>query len=161
MAVKRRFYRCAKGADDAVPASSPEDARLVSSRLSDRRWHAPAIDIDDIDVHVVRSRTPGSFHLFLEKPMRWWRYRLLLWAFMVAGIIEPGFYRMSVARRASFLRVPTRSRGRPESANPRARRYDNADVRGDAGSWGKDGSGEDKTPDLTTTPGLTRDRGIW
>lgn len=46
--------------------------------------------------------------------MVWWRYRLLLKAMVVAGIVERGYYRASVKRKATFLRKPGEYKpGRP------------------------------------------------
>jgi hypothetical protein len=78
------------------------EANLVSSLLSDGR-HAPVLDID-FDARLVPSRTKGHHHLYLEKPMSWFRYRVLLWALKFCGVVEPGYYRASVQRRMTFCR---------------------------------------------------------
>lgn len=68
-------------------------------------WHTVMLDID-MPVRVVPSSTEGHCHLYIDKPMPWWRYRRLLRALKAAGIIEPGYYSASIARRATHLRLP-------------------------------------------------------
>lgn len=77
-------------------------ANLLSSELPSGR-HAPVIDID-LPCRLVPSRTPGHWHLYIDKMMPWWRYRLLLKALVIAGVVEPGYYRASVSRRMTFVR---------------------------------------------------------
>jgi len=67
--------------------------------------HTVAIDIDH-EVKVIGSSTEGHYHLLIDVPMPWWKYRRLLKAMKVAGIIEPGYYAAAVGRRATFLRLP-------------------------------------------------------
>lgn len=78
------------------------DANLLSSEVGSD-MHAPVIDID-LPCRLWPSRTPGHHHLFIDKPMKWWKYRLILWALKVAGVVEPGYYKACVARRAGFVR---------------------------------------------------------
>lgn len=89
---------------DPVPVESITDANLVSSRLSDGR-HAPALDID-LPCELVASSTPGHFHLYIDKPMSWEEYRILLHALAAVGIIEQGYYEASVQQGQTFLRPP-------------------------------------------------------
>lgn len=77
-------------------------ANLISSRTVSGK-HAPVLDID-FNARLVPSRTVGHFHLYLDKEMPWWKYRILLWAMAFTGIIEPGYYRASVRRRQTFCR---------------------------------------------------------
>lgn len=88
-----------------LEVSYPSLANLVSSELHDGT-HLPALDID-FKSKLVPSRTPGHFHLYLDgmRPLSWRRYRKLLKALMRAGVIEPGYYRASKARRATMLRI--------------------------------------------------------
>lgn len=79
-------------------------ANLVSSLLDDGR-HAPALDID-LPCELRPSSTQGHYHLLIERPMSWRSYRRLLRALKRAGIIEPGYYRASLERRQTFLRLP-------------------------------------------------------
>lgn len=92
--------------DRRKEVDSIEKANAISSRVDTGRYvHMPAIDIDH-PCRLVRSSTPGHHHLYVDVPMAWWRYRLLLWAMVRAGIVEPGYYRCAVARRATYLRAP-------------------------------------------------------
>jgi hypothetical protein len=67
--------------------------------------HTVAIDIDHA-VRVVPSTTEGHFHLYIDVPMPWRKYRRILKALRNAGVIESGYYSAAVARRATFLRLP-------------------------------------------------------
>lgn len=90
-----------EGSQDRVRATG-ENANLIASALEDGR-HAPVLDID-FEARLVPSLTEGHYHLYLDRAMSWPRYRLLLWALKVAGVIEPGFYRASIARRMTMCR---------------------------------------------------------
>lgn len=83
--------------------ATPDDANLVSSLTASGR-HMPAIDID-LPVRVVESSTKGHFHLFIDKEIDTEHYWQILRALYEAGIVERGFYELSVARGASFLRT--------------------------------------------------------
>lgn len=87
--------------------SDPWDDPFAPTRLDApaKGMHTVAIDVDH-PVRVLPSTTPGHFHLLIDVPMPWWRYRRLLRALMKAGIIEPGYYSASVRRGATFLRLP-------------------------------------------------------
>lgn len=88
----------------------PDQANVVSSRMivtvdTDEVWHAPVLDID-FPAQLVPSATEGHFHLYLDMPMRWSTYEALLTALAAAGVIEDGYARASIARGASFVRMP-------------------------------------------------------
>jgi len=79
---------------------------LYSSELVASTLHVPTLDIDGMNVEVLESTTPGNFHLYIDCPMAWLKYRNLLLAFADAGICQEGFVGLSIARGASFLRKP-------------------------------------------------------
>lgn len=91
--------------------STPDEANLVSSLTASGK-HMPAIDID-LPVRVVESSTPGHYHLFIDKEVEAEHYWQILRALYEAGIVERGFYELSVARGASYLR--THPKGERES----------------------------------------------
>lgn len=80
------------------------ESDVISSELPDGR-HAPCIDVD-VKALLLPSSTPGHGHLYIEKPMSWFRYRVMLRAMVFAGVVEPGYYRAGVARRGTHLRLP-------------------------------------------------------
>lgn len=84
-------------------AALPEDANLVSSLCADGQ-HMPAIDID-LPIRVKPSSTEGHFHLFIDKKIPAEKYWELLRVMADCGIVEQGFYELSVARGSSFLRT--------------------------------------------------------
>lgn len=79
---------------------------LYSSELAGQTgYHVPTLDID-LPCELVPSTTEGHFHLYIDKPMLWGDYIRLLDALHEAGIIQKGFYELSLARGATFLRKP-------------------------------------------------------
>lgn len=90
--------------DDRTRVSSVEEAHMVCSRDA-RGKHWPVIDLD-IPHRVVPSSTPGHGHLYLDVQMSWFRYVVLLFALRFAGVIGPGFLWWSLARGATFARLP-------------------------------------------------------
>lgn len=105
------FYRVKLMRDDygeytTRPECAAHDATIVSSEIDDKRgYHTPMLDID-IPARLVESSTPGHSHLYIDHEMTWMKYRFLLWALMKVGIIERGYYKMSVKRKATHLRPP-------------------------------------------------------
>lgn len=67
--------------------------------------HKPAIDLD-VDCKLVPSRTPGHWHLYIDKEMSWESYKSLLRVMANVGIIEKGYYEASVKEGCSALRIP-------------------------------------------------------
>lgn len=102
----------AKSAEGELPSvtasrriAPEEEANLVGS-LTDQGNHMPVIDIDRIGVRVVESTTPGNFHLYIDKPMPWFKYQDLLVVLADCGIVEDGYLRASMDRKATFVRKP-------------------------------------------------------
>lgn len=102
MILHRYFTVTDKGRHEVEFAT---DGVLVSSQLRGSNLHAPVIDIDH-KVRLQSSKTPGHFHLYIEKSMSWRKYRRLLRAMVRAGLVEPGYYGASVARKATMVRAP-------------------------------------------------------
>jgi hypothetical protein len=92
-----------------VVAIGDKEPNLVSSRLENGK-HAPAIDLD-VPHEYVPSSTLGHGHLYINVELPWWKYRVLLWALKLCGIIEKGFYNSSVKRKQSMLRLPGAKKG--------------------------------------------------
>lgn len=85
---------------------SEAEATVISSRLRTiEDLHAPALDLD-LPCRLLPSKTPGHFHLYIDVPMPWKRYRKLMKAMVKAQLVEEGFYKASVHHKASDLRVP-------------------------------------------------------
>ncbi len=76
--------------------------------------HRPVLDID-FPVHVVPSSTPGHFHLYLDKQMAAPAYMRLLDALAEAGIIEPGYAKVSNARGYTSVRLPWIKKPEPQT----------------------------------------------
>ena len=83
--------------------------------------HAPCIDIDHV-VRVVESSTPGHGHLYIDVAMTWDHYVAILDALAAAGVVEQGYYRASLLRKGTHLRLPWVRK--PEADPLRSRRGD-------------------------------------
>jgi hypothetical protein len=98
---------------DREPAGSYGEANLIGSRITRRRFpgipvgdtHLPVIDLD-FSAYLEASTSPGHYHLYLNRDVSWWRYKKVLKAMYKAGLIEKGFYRLSVKRGQTFVRRP-------------------------------------------------------
>lgn len=58
-----------------------------------------------VPVRLVRSRSPGHHHLYIDRQTSWSRYRQLLCALGKAGVIGEDFLQLSLNNRASYLRT--------------------------------------------------------
>jgi len=87
--------------------TDPEAASLVSSRGPDG-YHRLVLDLD-MEAMLVPSKTDGHHHLFVDAPMAWWKYQILLWVLMRAGVIDRDYYKACRRWRASMVWVPDAS----------------------------------------------------
>lgn len=85
------------------PAGKHE-ADLISSELPSGQ-HAPVIDID-LPIRAIASTTDDHWHLYIDKPMSWRKYKRLLRALVAAGVVEKGYYRASKERGGTQVRLP-------------------------------------------------------
>lgn len=102
-------------ADDDYDASHVETediekADIVLSVDPSTGKHRPVLDID-FPLHTVPSSTPGHFHLYLDKPMPWSKYKKLIHALADAGIIEDGYASVSLDRKYTSVRLPWVKKG--------------------------------------------------
>jgi hypothetical protein len=91
-----------------VTAATLAKADVVSSRYNDgSARHALVLDIDH-PAWLVKSTTPGHFHLYVDVPggIPHQTYLNLLVALAKAGVIEPGYSAASRARGHSDVRLP-------------------------------------------------------
>jgi hypothetical protein len=78
---------------------------IVSATDFARETHKPVLDLD-IPAYLIPSSTSGHSHLYINIDIPWRRYRKLLRELKRCGIIEPGYYKASVHRRATRVRLP-------------------------------------------------------
>jgi hypothetical protein len=88
-----------------VVEDDPMKANLVSSRIGDSKYHSPVLDID-MPCRLLPSSSPGHHHLYVDHPMEWDTYRLLLQSMAQAGLLEWGFVAASVEQGYSTVRAP-------------------------------------------------------
>lgn len=86
------------------PVSS-DAANLISSRIVGTLGdlHAPVLDID-FTAALIPSSTPGHYHLYLDQPIEWKKYRALLIALADAGIISRWYADRCIEHRATYVR---------------------------------------------------------
>lgn len=82
-----------------------DEAEVVSSELRGSKMHAPVFDLD-IPHTLVPSTTRGHSHLYLDVPMPWWKYRVLLFVLAWTGIVQKGYVHASVSRGHTDVRLP-------------------------------------------------------
>lgn len=84
-----------------------DKANIVCSdiKYTDKQVHKPVLDIN-MPVKLIPSTTPGHFHLFIDCPMSWEKYQLLLEVMAAVGIIEHGYMKTSVQCKGSDVRLP-------------------------------------------------------
>ena len=82
-------------------------ASVVSSEIegTGARFHTIMLDLD-VPATLVPSSTEGHTHLYIDVVVGWRRYRKLLRQLAKAGVIEEGFYKASLSRRGTHLRLP-------------------------------------------------------
>lgn len=96
--------QCSEG-HEAVPRG---DANLISSAAKgpvDLGIHFPLFDLD-YEVRLVPSRTPGHYHLHLDKPVVWEKYVKVLDAMVEAGLLQKGWVDAAKASGEALLRLP-------------------------------------------------------
>lgn len=102
-----------------VEESPPHSANLVSSHVKGfPGQHAPLLDFD-FPCRLIPSRTEGHYHLYLDRAISWRKYKAFLKAAHKAGLLEKGYYAMSVKRGAGFLRVPKTPQAAPRPPKPK------------------------------------------
>jgi hypothetical protein len=89
-----------------VPAAQ---ANLVGSKVNDN-IHLPLFDID-YNASLHPSTTPGHYHLYLNKPITWRKYKRVIKAMAKAGLVQDGFCKYTIQRKQAFLRPPGVKKG--------------------------------------------------
>lgn len=79
-----------------------DKANLLSSLCQDGN-HRPVLDFD-IPARYVPSTTEGHGHLYIDLALDWEKYEKLLVALADAGILEDGYVKAALRRKATFVR---------------------------------------------------------
>ena len=112
--VGRKYYKC-ENLDANSDINAPDmaegrsectraEANLISSETN-VGTHKPVLDID-IPCRYVPSSTEGHGHLYIDSPLPWVAYEKLLTCLKDAGIIQVGYWKRSLERKATFVRPP-------------------------------------------------------
>jgi hypothetical protein len=78
------------------------DANVVTSMVC-LDIHAPALDID-MEARLIPSSTPGHYHLYIDKPMTWRKYKKLLKVMAKVGILQQGYVNSAIRNGYTALR---------------------------------------------------------
>jgi hypothetical protein len=109
----RRKYKIEKLAEQDLDEEVlvEVETNMTADLLSSEGWtdniHWPVFDLD-FDAALIPSKTPGHFHLYLEKALTWQKYRRLLRAFHKAGLLNDGWYKLVIKRKKGTLFLPGR-----------------------------------------------------
>ena len=98
--------------DGRVQVGNVHAAEAVSSARNAGNRHRVMLDID---VPVALVRSTQNHHLYFDVDLSWDDYRALLEALAKCGIIEPGYAKASIKRKATFLRLPWIRKGTERS----------------------------------------------
>lgn len=92
---------------EIVDPGNPKANIVTSKYLHGGARHAVLLDID-YPAYLVKSSTPGHYHLYLDVPggVAHEDYLLLLSVLSKWGVIEKGYARTSKARGFTSLRLP-------------------------------------------------------
>lgn len=108
--MPRRLYKDIHWQDEygiagweRIPANI-DNAEVVSSEIGEG-LHCPVLDLD-IASALVPSTTPGHYHLYIDQPMTWRKYKRMLKAMARAGVLEKGYVKASIRRKHTAVRVP-------------------------------------------------------
>lgn len=89
-----------------IGAQKPlQESNSVGSLHVASGMHKPVLDID-MPALLVPSSTPGHSHLYIDAPMDWPDYAMLLKALAGVGIIQSGYLGASLAREGTWVRTP-------------------------------------------------------
>lgn len=67
--------------------------------------HYPLLDLD-LSAQLIPSSSPDHFHLYIDHPLAWTKYRTLLSTLGEIGLLGDGFVSASLLRGYSSLRLP-------------------------------------------------------
>jgi hypothetical protein len=77
---------------------------LIGSEISPG-LHAPVFDVD-FPIRALPSRTPGHYHLYIDKVLTWQDYGKLLKTLSEVGIIEKGYADAAFEKGGTYVRLP-------------------------------------------------------
>jgi len=95
------------GDSDFVPnlvGSRAEGGRTGDLLGTDAEIHFPVLDIDSPYVRMIPSRTPGHFHMYLDRSISWDAFKSLLNVLANCGIVDPNWAAASIRQHCAFLR---------------------------------------------------------
>lgn len=103
-------------ADAGEPVNLDEANVVTSLRKPSYHGSQHSLLLDlDVPAYLVDSSTPGHTHLYVDVSIPHAEWTKLMMALAKAGVIESGYAYASIARKASYLRVPWKKKGEPEA----------------------------------------------
>ena len=103
--------------DEREEVSSMADADIITSQIENSKMHTIMLDLD-VPAKLIRSTTAGHSHLYIDVPVCWPRYKLLLEALALAGVLEPAYVEHSKTKGFTALRLPWVKKEERSSAHP-------------------------------------------
>jgi hypothetical protein len=98
-----------EGAERFAPMAESDVASSIINSTAGQanERHAVVIDIDH-PTWLIKSSTQDHYHLYIDVPggIDWGTYENLLYALMLAGVIEPGYHEVSKKRKRTDVRLP-------------------------------------------------------
>lgn len=113
LTTEEEYRESAENQDLELRSGEDEDYNLISSQTNVVGVHMPVYDIDGPWLRLVPSRTPGHFHLYVDKTLPWPKHAALLRALVRAGLVEKGYESASLTRGMTLVRKPP-----PEPVKP-------------------------------------------
>lgn len=90
---------------EKLTESNAPNVSLVGSATNVDNIHLPVLDFD-FPCKLVESSTPGHFHLYLDKPMTWDKYRQLLNCLDAARLLNHEWVKKAYRDGKTFVRAP-------------------------------------------------------
>jgi hypothetical protein len=93
----------------AVGLVSGDFRKLAEWMIQPASGYVSILEVE-FPIQLIPSTTPGHYHLYLDRKISWEQYILVLESAHEAGIINKGFYEMSIKNGQSMVLLPGKDR---------------------------------------------------
>lgn len=87
------------------PIAPIDQAAVITSEDQFSERHYPVLDLD-YHARLIPSSTPDHYHLYLDRPVDWGKFVVVLDAMADAGLLEDGYVKASKERKYTCVRLP-------------------------------------------------------
>lgn len=91
---------------DGDPVFGHAYPNAITSKIEAANYHLPLFDVDRVGWHVLRSRTDGHSHIYVEQPITWEQYSTVIRALLEANLIDPRWAEATLRQGCATLRLP-------------------------------------------------------